>query len=98
MTSPAAALARIELKVVGVAVKDFVKLDGGAAQPGYVDAAIAGVSHPTQNARIEIMNSGVNLIACGRTSNLVSRAMRFDLSEDEMLILGLVRLQKEVSL
>jgi hypothetical protein len=38
----------MEAKVVGVAVKAFVKLDGGAAQPVYVPAAPAGVSAATK--------------------------------------------------
>jgi hypothetical protein len=42
---------RIELKVVGVAVNAFTKLDGGTAQPEYVPAALAEVSNVGKSAK-----------------------------------------------
>jgi hypothetical protein len=54
-------LLKIELKVVGLAVKAFTKVEGGAAQPGYVPAAVAEVSNAGKNARRKMPNN-VNFI------------------------------------
>jgi hypothetical protein len=60
---------RIELKVVGVAVKAFTKLDGGAAQPEYVPAAMAEVSNVGKNAKRKILKCNRNFIAPPKQSN-----------------------------
>jgi hypothetical protein len=45
---------RIELKVVGFAVSVFTKLDGGAAQPEYTPAAVAGFSNIVSKTKRKI--------------------------------------------
>jgi hypothetical protein len=60
--SPAAAVLRIELKVVGVAVKAFTKLDGGAAQPEYVPAAVAEFANVGKKAQRKILQCKVIFI------------------------------------
>src|SRR6185437_7926958 len=92
MTSPAAAALRIEPKVAGVAVNDLAKLDGGAAQPGYVAAAMAGVSSAAKNARRRIGN----FIAPPKKSN--PTVSRFALSGEFVAIGRLNRRKNEALL
>jgi hypothetical protein len=80
--SPAAAVLRIELKVVGVAVKAFTKVEGGAAQPEYVPDAVAEVSNAGKNAKRKMPNLNVNFIVPSKRSNLAKESPVTRISHD----------------
>jgi hypothetical protein len=82
-------LRRLELKVVGVAVKDFTKLDGGAAQPEYGPAAVAGVSNVEIHAKRKTLKCKVTFIYTHQISIISLKSLQIQhrgLSMDETLI------------